>query len=154
MRGQFVRGDGLVIPNTVSLAGAQMLLTAALRNTVPTIYAALVKGFPTAGMLIDNLTEPTIGTNGYERIAISRDSTGWPTLSNLGSEAYIETDWLTWAASGGPFNQEVNRVCLIGTNTYTPTDPVYALSGPFEAFTTIDVPTDLDLRRFKYQLFI
>lgn len=154
-RGQFVRGDGLILPNNISLIGGQMLLAAACRNTVPTFYAALVSGFPLAAMSSAIVSEPTIGVRGYARVPIERSAVGWPSLSNLGNEAYIETDWLEFISTADPgFDHPINRVCLLGTSVYGAGDPIYAMSSPLDADLTIIPATPLDQRRFKYQLFI
>lgn len=155
MRGQFVRRDGLIIPNNISTAGAQMILAAAFQGQVPSFYAALVDGFPTAGMTSAQVTEPTIGVNGYARIQIPRSNVGWPTLDSAGGEAYIESEWLTWAATQDPgFSSVVNRICLLGTSVMTPTDPIYAMSAPFATPVQINAETPLNQRQFKYQIFI
>lgn len=154
MRGEFLRADGLVIPNNISIAGAQMILAAALRNTVPTLYAGLVSGAPTADMTQGAMDEPTIGTNGYARIAIARNDTDWPTLGISGVEAYMETKWLTWLPTGGNFNQAIQRVMLVGGSTYSGSDPVYALSSPLDAALTLTPTTDESLRKFKYRIYL
>lgn len=154
MRGQFIRGDGLVIPNNISKAGAAMVLAAAFRDTVPSFYAGLVVGSPTPDMTLSDMVEPAVGTHGYARIAITRDETGWPTVGEVGDSQYISTDWLTWTASGGAFSEAIQRVALFGTNVVDPTNQIYALSIPLPSAYIIDASTPLDNRRFKYQIFL
>lgn len=154
MRGEFIRGDGLVIPNNVSLAGAQMILAAALQGVVSPIYAALVKGYPSSGMTSALVTEPTIGVNGYARIQIAQAEANW-ILGNNGGEAYAQSGWLTWAASADPgFDKPVNRVCLLGTNAYNAGDSIFCMSQAFDVDLTINVETPLEQRQFKYQLYL
>lgn len=154
MRGEFIRGDGLVVPNNVSLDGKEMILASAFQHASQTFYAALVAGAATLDMTMGDMTEPTIGTNGYARVAISQDDTGWPVIANLDSEMYVETDWLTYTASGGNFDETVQRIALVAAGTYTAGDSVFALSGLFPAEIIITPTTDLALRRFKYRFYL
>lgn len=154
MRGQFIRGDGLVIPNNVSLAGADMILKAAFRLTAQPLFAALVAGTPTLSMTMATLTEPTIGTNGYARVAVAQSAIGWPLVGTLVNEKYIETDWLVFEAVGGNFNQPIQRIALLGFNTYLGTHDVFALSALMPAQLTVTPTTLLADRRFKYQFFL
>jgi len=154
MRGQFIRGDGLVIPNNISQAGAAMILAAAFRNDVPTFYAGLVTGMPDATMTLGDMVEPTVGTNGYGRIAIPRNSTGWPTQALVGGLRMISTDWLTWTPTGAGFNQPIQRVALFGTNVVDSGNDIYALSAPLPAPVDLEAATPLGERQFKYQIFL
>jgi hypothetical protein len=154
MRGQFIRGDGLVIPNNISRAGAQMILTAAFRNTIPTFYVALVTGVPSADMNMSHMNEPTIGVNGYTRIGLTRDLAGWPATGIVGAQSYIESAWMTWVPTGAGFDKPIQRLALLGANTVDPGHSVYALSVPFPAPETLLPSTPVDNRKFKYQIFI
>lgn len=154
MRGEFIRGDGLVIPNNISKAGAAVILAAALRNDVPTLFAALVTGVPSPNMTFATMVEPTIGTNGYGRISIPRTNVGWPTLGNVGDETFCESQTFTFTAAGGNFNQAVQRVALVGSNAYNVNDPVYALSAALPAPLTIGPATLLAERQFKYRIYL
>lgn len=154
MRGQFIRGDGLILPNNVSLAGAEMILKGAFRLTAQSMYAGLVAGTPTLAMTMNDMVEPTIGTNGYARVAIAQTALGWPTIGLLVNEKYIESDWLTFEATGGDFDQAIQRVALLGFNTYDGAHDIFALSAALPAEITIGVATPLAERRFKYQFFL
>ena len=152
LRGEFVRADGLVIPNNVTQAGAQMILAAALTNQDVEFWAGLVYGSPDPALTIQDLVEPTIGTNGYARIQVARSSVGWPTSGTLNGQPWFETDWLTWAATGGDFDQTVRRVMICGDETATNGD-VFALSTPLPADLIVTPTTDEVDRRFKYRLY-
>lgn len=154
MRGQFVRRDGLVLPNNVSLAGAEAILKGAFRLTAQAWYAALVTGSASPSMTMAGMVEPTIGMNGYARVAIAQSALGWPTIGALVNEKYIESDWLTFTASGGNFTQAVQRIALLGFNTYSGAHPVFALSAIMPVEITIGVATPLAQRQFKYQFFL
>lgn len=154
MRGEFIRGDGLVIPNNVSIAGASAVLDAAFRSQAQAFYAALITGVPSLDMTMGDMVEPTIATNGYDRIAITQDALGWPTLDDNGQEAFVESDWLEWIAVGGAFDKPVQRIALVGTAVYNGVDPVFALSGLMPNEITIDPDTVQALRRFKYRFYL
>lgn len=154
MRGQFTRRDGLILPNNISKAGAKMILSAAFRNDVPTFYAGLVKGTPSLTMTMASMTEPTIGINGYARISIPRNSTGWPTENEVGGERFIETDWLTFAAVGGDFDKTIQRIALLSSAAYDSADDVLALSAALPTELQITPTTPLVNRQFKYAVFI
>lgn len=154
MRGEFIRYDGLVIPNNISIAGAQAILRAAFHGDSLPIWAALVQGPPTIDMTMADMTEPTVGVNGYARIAIVQDDTGWITIDDNGTEAYIESDWLEWVATSTGFDEAIQRVALVGTETYSGTDDVIALSSLMPAEITIVPATLLADRRFKYRLYL
>ncbi|MCK8343041.1 hypothetical protein LXA62_18235, partial [Erwinia amylovora] len=62
----------MVLPNNITTEGARVILAAAFRNDVPTFFAGLVRGVPSLSLTSANLTEPTIGTNGYARVSIAR----------------------------------------------------------------------------------
>lgn len=154
MRGEFIRADGLVIPNNVSIAGAQAVLAAAFQGAAFPMYVGLVAGAPTTTMTSADMTEPAIGTNGYARIALTQDAVGWPVIDANVNEAYVESEFMTWAAVGGDFSAAVQRLALLGTSVNSPTDPIYALSGLMPAEITIGPATDESLRKFKYRLYI
>lgn len=154
MRGQFVRRDGLTLPNNVSLAGAEAILKGAFRLTAQAWYAALVTGSASPIMTMGDMDEPAIGTNGYARVAIAQSGVGWPTLGTLVNEKYIESDWLTFTASGGNFSIPVQRIALLGFATYSAAHPVFALSAILPEEITITPATLLANRQFKYQFFL
>lgn len=154
LRGEFIRADGLVVPNNITIFGAQMILAATFRNTVPTFYAALVNAAPDPELQLEELGEPTIGVNGYARIAIARSALGWPTVGTLNNEPYIESDWLTWAAVGGPFDAAVRRIALVYDSADVLGEGVFALSGAFPEDITIDTDTVEADRKFKYRVYL
>jgi len=154
MRGQFIRGDGLILPNNVSQAGAAMILRGAFRLTSQPIYAALVRGAPTLSMRMVSMSEPTIGVNGYNRVFIPQDENSWPQLGEFNSETFIRSMWLPFAAVGGSFDKPIQRIALVGSAIYNPTDPVFALSAPLEVPLVITPDTPLAYRRFRYQFYL
>jgi hypothetical protein len=55
--------------------------------------------------------EPT-ATNGYARVACTRDATGFPTVSQVNGVWRAQSKPLTFAASGGNFSTSVRRCFL------------------------------------------
>lgn len=153
LRGEFHDGNGLVIPNNITKFGAATILSAAFRNTVPTFWVGLVEGASTPDLLLEDLDEPTIGTNGYGRIQITRDEAGWPIVGELNGEPFIESGWLTWAAVGGNFDKPIQRMVLVN-NSNSLTGSVIALSAPLSVARTIGPATLEADRRFKYRVYL
>lgn len=159
LRGEFIRSDGLVIPNNVTVFGRATLLAAALRNTVPTFWVGLVDASPDPELLIADCVEPTIGAHGYARIQITRDNAGWPGSGTLNNQPYLESDWMIWAAAGGAFDQSVQRLMLVSNQTNVAMDvtdknlKVLALSAAMPQLLTVDEATLEANRKFKYRLY-
>lgn len=154
MRGEFRFANGLILPNNVSLVGAQTILESAFNLTVQTWYVALVSGPPTLDMTMGDMTEPTIGTNGYARQALAHDAVGWPTIDASGDQAYVESATVTFAAVGGDFDEAIQRCALLGTNTFNAGDSVWALSAPLPTELVITPTTLLVNRQFTYRLYL
>jgi|SRR3990167_1316940 len=153
LRGEFIRGDGLVIPNNITTYGAQTLLGLALLNSTYALNLALVNAAPDVGLQLESLNEPTIGVNGYARIAVTRDILGWPSTGVLNGEVYYETDWAIWAAVGGDFDKAITRMALVNHPTLAVGNYVIALSGALPAEIIITPTTPEADRKFKYRIY-
>jgi hypothetical protein len=171
MRGEFIRGDGLVIPNNITNYGARTILAAAVRNEVPTFYVGLVDAQPDPDLLISKVVEPAF-VNGYARLPITRDNLGWPVEGTLNGETFFESEWLTWTASGVPadpvdplqdlkfpFSKAIRRLMLVQHATNVVDDlsdanlKVLALSTSLPNALTINTDTVEAARKFKYRLY-
>jgi hypothetical protein len=152
LRGEFRFANGLVIPNNITTAGATMLLAAALRNTVPSFWVGLCSGVYTPDLAVEDLTEPTLATHGYARLAVTRDNVGWPSDGVVNGEVYFESASLVWEAAGGPFDQPVTRMFICGTESGL-TGDVFCLSAALPADFVIDTTTNLADRTFNYRIF-
>lgn len=151
-RGEFIRADGLVIPNNVTLYGSQKVLTLAFTDAVASFWMALCNAQPDTALQIEDLNEPTIGVNGYARQQLARTAVGWPTVGSLNGEAYIESASFVFAAVGGPFDAAARRIALLESETDVEGD-VIALSAAFPADLTVDTDTVIADRTFKYRLY-
>lgn len=145
--------------SNVTVFGRSVLLAAALRNTVPTFYVGLVDASPDPELLIADCIEPTIGAHGYQRIPITRDGAGWPGIGTLNGQPYLESDWLTWAATGQAFDQTVQRLMLCMHSTNVDADEsdanrkVVALSAAMPLPLLVGLATPLADRKFKYRIY-
>lgn len=154
MRGEFITGDGQTLPNNLSLEGARVILAAAFQDTAPEFFVGLVNGVPSDSMTMATMTEPTVGLNGYARVAMPRNPTTWPTEGALNGARYVESDWAVFNAVGGNFSQTFLRIALLPTLTPTAGQPVYALSSPLAAPRLITPTTGLAERRFRYRIYL
>src|SRR3546814_13482258 len=58
IRGEFIRGDGLVLPNNITSYGAELLLAAALQGVATTLHMCLGKCNPKVDLDLNELNEP------------------------------------------------------------------------------------------------
>lgn len=154
MRGEFRFADGLILPNNISLAGAKAILDSAFRLQAQTWFAALVSGPPTLDMVQGDLSEPTIGINGYARVALPHNSTGWPTVSDVNGQAYVESAQITFEATGGDFSAPYQRLALVLTETRSLSGVVVALSAPLPFERVVTPATPLVERQFTYRVYL
>jgi hypothetical protein len=154
-RGAFIRADGLVIPNNITVFGSGLLLRMAVQHIVQPFWIALVNCVPDPLIQLEDVDEPTIGVNGYARQPIAQDDTaaGWPTVGTLNGESFCMTDYVTFTAAGGPFDKAVNRLALCTTLDDVTGDGIVALSAAMPAAIIIDPDTDLLDRKFKYAIY-
>lgn len=146
LRGAFIRADGLIIPNNITLVGSGLILRGALRREVIPMAVALANCVPDPALTVAQLNEPT-GVNGYARIPVTQDAAGWPGAGTLNGEQYLESGWLTWTAVGGAFDKPVNRMAIVSGAD------VFCVSGAFPAELTIQ-PTTVEVdRKFKYRIY-
>jgi hypothetical protein len=94
--------------------------------------------------------EPTIGTNGYARQALSRDSTGWPTLVTDAGETSIQSAVKNFAASGGDFDAAVTRAFLCTVSTGS----AGLLLSISSAFVTAVTVADGDTLPIAYEAYL
>ena len=152
LRGEFIRGDGLVVPNNITTYGVECLLRWALQGATPTLHMALANCAPAIDLDLTNLGEPVIGTNGYARQPIAQDNVDWPTFGTLNGEAYLETKEFIFTATGGNFSAAVGRIALVNSLAATTGELVVALSNPFPAELLIGPGTPVEQRTFKYRI--
>jgi len=153
LRGEFIRGDGLVIPNNITTYGANLVFQLALLNTGYALHMGLANCNPDLELQLEDLNEPAIGTNGYARQAITRDGTGWPVASQLNGETYFETQSFVFTPSGGNFTNTVTRPCIVNHASSVIGPEVVALGTPLPDELTFTPALDVELRTFKYRIY-
>lgn len=153
LKGEFRFANGIVIPNNITKAGAEAVLRAALRAEPISMWVGLVSGAPSSDLQIEDLTEPTIGVNGYERIELSQDDTDWPTVGSLNNEPYVESKDLVWAPTGGAFDEGITRMMIAFDETAT-TGDVFALSAALNSTVILDTLTEEVDRTLRYRIYL
>lgn len=153
LRGEFRFQNGLIVPNNVTLKGSEKVLKAALRGDAITFWVGLCSAVFEPDLQIEDIEEPTIATNGYSRLAVSRDIIGWPGDGLVNGENYCESLPLVWTAVGGPFDKAITRMFICETEIGLAGD-ILALSAALPDDLLIDVDTDEPDRTFKYRLYL
>ena len=158
-RGEFRFANGLILPNNLTDYGAQEMLKMSLWGSDSVLVApagsfdvGLCTGLPSLTAQIEDLTEPTIGVNGYARIAVTRDTTGWPNSGTVNGQFYTETGDLVWTASGGDFDQSIQRLFFSNQLSLT-TGDFLALSAAMPNPVTIGTATLAADRTFRYRVY-
>src|SRR3546814_4309144 len=91
IRGEFIRGDGLVLPNNITSYGAELLLAAALQGVATTLHICLGKCNRKVDHDLNELNEPTIGTGGYALQSLRQDDNDWLPSGELHGDRFHET---------------------------------------------------------------
>ena len=151
-RGEFRCANGLVIPNNVTIFGAQSILAGFARNDVPTFFVGLCNAVYEPDLTLADIEEPTIATNGYARIPLARDAIGWPSDGLVNNEPYVESLSLVWAAVDGEFDKAVTRMFITPEETALVGD-LFCISGALPDELIVDPDTLEADRTFKYRLF-
>lgn len=153
LRGEFIRGDGLVIPNNITTYGVKMLFQWGLVNTGYDLHMALANCNPDPLLDLANMGEPAIATGNYARQSIPRGIGGWPVQGEFNGEQYYETAVHVFEATGAGFSLPINRIALVNTVGEVVGLKVVALSGPLPEAVTITGGTLLAARSFKYRIY-
>ena len=160
MRGEFRFANGLILPNNVMKTGRAALLSMALRgnDSVPlagggNFYVGLCNTIPSDEVSYASLEEPTIGSGGYSRMAVTRDSVGFPTTGEDNGEPYIESKPLIFVPTGAGFDKAITR-CFIGLEATALLGNIYSLSAPLPAALTLLPSTAEEFRTFTYRLYM
>jgi hypothetical protein len=117
----------IILPNTVTNEGEVEFLKMIFRADLTLIAAAanwyigLCQKVPAEGDTLADLaaTEPTDGVNGYSRKAVTRDASGWPTLTSSGGVNSIRSALVTFTAASGAFDKGITRAFLTSSASGT-----------------------------------
>jgi hypothetical protein len=153
IRGEFHFMNGLIVPNNITLFGAQSILTGALRDSISDFHIGLCNAVFEPELAIQDVTEPTLATNGYARLAVERSIVGWPSGGLVNDEPFLESKALVWTPVGGPFDQPVTRMFITPESVATIGD-IFCLSAPMPTEVIFDPETPEPDRTFKYRIFL
>lgn len=119
--------NGVWVPNHFTSIGAQAVLKAAFWQEHPDWFMGLCAHNPGDALQLGLLLEPTIGTNGYERVELGMNAAHWTNIGQVNGNNYVESREVEFIPAGGAFNRETNRLFL------TDGLEVIAVSSPLEA---------------------
>lgn len=153
LRGEFVRGDGLVLPNNITTYGAGLILGAALRGEVTNLHIGLANCNPHPLLTLQQLNEPTIGVNGYARQTIGQDNVDWLAVGNLSGEVYYETRPFVFTPTGAGFDKPITRPVIVNHADAVTGTLVVAVGAALPAEVTLLESTPEAARTFKYRIF-
>ncbi len=147
LQGEYIRGDGLVVPNTITNAGAQQILRAALQSEDWTPFIALGDCVPETDLALEDSGEPPVA-NGYARIPLARDDVDWPVVGDLNGITFIESkDVVFTATDAWP---KVTRILLADAAT---DGTILSVSGAFPDLV-IDEDTPVLERTWRYRIYM
>lgn len=153
MHGEYIRGDGLKISNSLTLEGRQKFIERIVDGAAYNMWLTLGQGGFQFDLDIEDLLEPTIGVNGFARQSLGLGEAGaWPTQGTLNNQAYMESKTVTFAPTG-PFSVEIQRMYLVDEATAN-VGNVISVSQPLPAPLLITDTTPLVERQFKYRLYL
>lgn len=154
MRGEYRFRDGTLVANAFTDKGIEGVLVGAFRNVWPVtgLFVGLCQAVPSRGLTLSDLTEPTIGVNGYTRQAIARDAVDWAVLGSQAGDPFLESKLITFTATGGAFTSPITRLFLTPEATLLVGD-VWALSSAIATPLVIDTATPLANRQFNYRVY-
>lgn len=129
----------------------QMIAQAAAGIVAPgaNFYVGACKQIPSVGDILTNIsTEPTF-VNGYARVAISRDATGFPTVDSVNGAVRILSKALSFSAVGGNFDRPFDRLFLCDAVSGF-TGNLIGYSGAYSSDIIVEDGTQFD---FKFELY-
>ncbi len=153
LRGEFRFESGLIVPNNITIAGAGLILQSAFRATPTNFHIGLCNAVFESDLTIPAVDEPTLAVNGYSRLAVARDITGWPGDGVVNGESFVESLPLVWTPVGGAFDKPVTRMFICNTAAGLVGD-VFCLSGSLPEEVTLLPATPLVDRTFKYRVYL
>ena len=157
MRGGFILYPGtekqLFVPNLITDQGEESFLKMICQANVTDVassgdfFIGLTSTAPVETLTLAGLTEPMTG--GYARQPISRDTTGWPTVEQVGTAYRALTKQVVFSASGAAYDIAVSRAFLCNVVSGS-TGILFALSGAFNAPITVGDGETLPLNYALY----
>lgn len=151
MRGEFIRGDGTVIPNNVTNEGKLALLRAGFQGEESFVHMGLCQGQFAPDMTRLNVTEPATA-QGYALHSLAiLDDTHWSTVALTANGAFVESRACVFEPMEN-FSVAVDRLFLCLGNAVD--SDLFALSAQMPSPVFLTPTTPLALRTFRYRLYL
>lgn len=143
IHGEYLRSDGLVLTNQLTQKGMQQLLQTTFGHIVaPTWSMGMCMQIPQDVIALTSMNEPTIGVNGYQRVALAFGVINWPTIGFVSGETYVESVNCAFPLTG-VLDKPVTRLFL--------TDGVEVMSISSPLASTPQLYNSL--QNFQYRLY-
>lgn len=153
LRGEFTRGDGLVIPNNITEFGAQLILQLAFQKSSTDLWMGLADVTPQNQLTVEQCGEPVLGTGGYKRQQLAPTPVDWPVAGSVNGEAYVESMALEFPVTDVAYSKQIRRMFLTASLDSL-TAQVFAVSGALAEPVIIGPTTPEAQRTFKYRIYL
>lgn len=142
LRGQFIRGDGAIIPNNITKAGALLLLKGCFQDVTRGFILHLADAAYTPDLAVADLGVPS-NLGGYAGKEVT-----FPTSGFVNNEAYVESAAAVWAPTVA-YSKTISRLALLA-------EPGTIVFGVSQAFAPIVLTPDtaIELRTFRYRVYL
>lgn len=158
LRGQFRLWPGekkeLLIPNTIVDEGEEAFLKMLMQgdNTIVAaggnFYLGLCPTTPAEAHDLTSLSEPAAG--GYARQSVARNTTGFPTVDQVGGMFRAVSALVTFTATGADYDIAIDRAFLCNVSTGT-AGILFAYSGALATPITL---LDGETLPMQYELYL
>lgn len=134
--------DSIVIPNLNPDEGEIEMLKMIFRASTAVVagggnfYLGLCNQVPAKDDTLVEITSEPDGTGGYARIAVTRDATGFPTLTTINGRNVMRSAVKTFTASGADFSDLISRAFLCSAASGT-SGTLFSFSGALTTPITV-----------------
>lgn len=161
MWGQYVitdrkTGERITVKNRITTEGKTAFLKMLLRDDATYVaaggnfYIGLCDQVPALADTLADLSSEPSAAGGYARAAITRDSSGWPTLEAALEDMVLRSAVITFTASGADFDMPFSRLFMCDVASGT-SGTLFSYSG---ALTTPITILDGESKDVQYELYL
>ena len=146
MRGEFIffanTPERIVIPNMITDEGEEAFLKMLMQGDATIVaaggnfYVGLSSDTPVETITLGDLAAEPSSANGYARQAVTRDATGFPTITQVNGVYCVTSALISFTPSGGDFDTDIDRMFLCDAATGT-SGTLFAFSGALPAPITV-----------------
>lgn len=115
IRGEYnlwYRDQHICVPNHFTPTGMQQVVEAAFNQDPTSWYVGLCNNAPSDSDALAEIVEPTVGVNGYARVALDMDSTDWPTIGVVNNEIRVVSKNVVFTPTGAGFDVATSRLFI------------------------------------------